>query len=127
MDFVPYPNIHKDPEAYDKLFRKREFNKARYGSDFRHSATEDLCRRGEFRMQPHQEFVRNFLSPETPYNGILLFHGTGVGKTCAAIGITEGLRDHVHKNGKKIYILSSENIRPNFYKELYDQIGRAHV
>jgi hypothetical protein len=71
-------------------------------------------------MQNHQEFIRNFISPETPYNGALLFHGTGVGKTCASIGTSEGLRDYVHKNGKKIYILSSKNIRPNFYKELYD-------
>lgn len=71
-------------------------------------------------MQNHQEFIRNFISAETPYNGSLLFHGTGVGKTCAAMGVSEGLRDYVHKNGKKIYVLSSKNIRPNFYKELYD-------
>lgn len=71
-------------------------------------------------MQNHQEFIRNLISSETPYNGALLFHGTGVGKTCAAMGVSEGLRDYVHKNGKKIYVLSSKNIRPNFYKELYD-------
>lgn len=118
MPFVPYPDIH-DADFSDKVFWKKEFNRTRYGSDFIHGKTEDMCRRGEFRMQNHQEFVRNFISSETPYNGILLFHGTGVGKTCASIGISEGLRDYVHKNGKKIYVLSSETIRPNFYKELY--------
>ncbi len=118
--FKPYPDIH-EPDFNDTIFWKKEFNKTMYGSDFQYSKSEELCSKGEFRMQNHQEFVRNFVSPETPYNGILLFHGTGVGKTCAAIGITEGLRDYVHKEGKKIYILSSENIRPNFYKELYSE------
>lgn len=119
MSFVPYPDIN-DPDFHDKLFWKKEFLKTMYNTDFQYSKTEQLCRRGEFKMQNHQEFIRNFISPETPYNGALLFHGTGVGKTCAAIGTTEGLRDYVHKSGKKIYVLSSENIRPNFYKELYD-------
>lgn len=123
-EFIPYPNI-TDPDFYDIIYRKKEFNKTRYTSSYRFSKTEDLCKKGEFKMQNHQEFVRNFISSETPYNGILLFHGTGVGKTCAAIGITEGLRDYV-KNKGKIYILSSENIRPNFYKELYDP-GREEV
>lgn len=123
-EFVPYPDID-DENFYDALFTKKEFNKTAYGSDFRYKTTEELCSRGEFKMQNHQEFIRNFISPETPYNGALLFHGTGVGKTCAAIGTTEGLRDYVKNNGK-IYILSSENIRPNFYKELYDP-GREEV
>ncbi len=122
-EFIPYPDID-DANFYDTLFAKKEFNKTAYGSDFRHKTTEELCSRGEFKMQNHQEFIRNFISPETPYNGALLFHGTGVGKTCAAIGTTEGLRDYVKGSGK-IYILSSENIRPNFYKELYDPSREA--
>lgn len=287
MSFVPYPAID-DKDFYDKIFWKKEFLSTMYRTDFQYSKTEDLCRRGEFKMQNHQEFVRNFVSQETPYNGALLIHGTGVGKcvhpeteiyanasmtpivdlwdanvhmdspeysvdseggewyslqqdivvctmrdrkmvpvkasrlyrqkvsesllqvttsnsksiiitrahkllttagwttdlkvgtdiaipiilrdtgdstlggerheyifypitsieeldytgyvydlevpethnyvangilchnTCAAIGTTEGMRDYVRKSGKKIYILSTENVRPNFYKELYD-------
>lgn len=79
MAFIPYPDI-SDPMFYDKIFWKKEFNKTLYGPDFQFSETADMCSKGEFKMQNHQEFVRNFLSPETPYNGALLFHGTGVGK-----------------------------------------------
>ena len=100
--FTPYPDI-QEPNFNDTIFWKKEFNKTMYGSDFQYSKSEDLCSKAEFLMQNHQEFVRNFISPETPYNGVMLFHGTGVGKTCAAIGITEGLRNYVHKEGKKIY------------------------
>ena len=122
--FIPYPDI-EDDNFYETLFAKKEFNKTAHNGSFRYKTTDEMCTRGEFKMQNHQEFIRNFISPETPYNGVLLFHGTGVGKTCASIGITEGLRDYV-KNSGKIFILSSENIRPNFYKELYDP-GREAV
>lgn len=124
MSFVPYPDIDMD-DFNDRIFWKKEFNKTRYLSEFQYGTPETMCKRGEFKMQNHQEFIRNFISAETPYNGSLLFHGTGVGKTCAAMGVSEGLRDYVHKNGKKIYVLSSKNIRPNFYKELYDSDREA--
>uniref|UniRef100_A0A6C0JBH4 Helicase ATP-binding domain-containing protein n=1 Tax=viral metagenome TaxID=1070528 RepID=A0A6C0JBH4_9ZZZZ len=116
--FVPYPDIH-DERFYEILYNKKEFNKTAYKTSYRYSKTEDICTKGEFKMQNHQEFIRNFISPETPYNGIILFHGTGVGKTCAAIGTTEGLRDYVKASGK-IYIIAPETIRPNFIKEMYD-------
>ena len=37
----------------------------------------------------HQKIVRAYMNPETPYRGILLYHGLGSGKTCSAIAITE--------------------------------------
>ena len=60
MSFVPYPDI-SDPDFHDKIFWKKEFLKTMYQTDFQFSKTEDLCRRGEFRMQNHQEFIRNFV------------------------------------------------------------------
>ena len=35
----------------------------------------------------------NFLSFQTPYNSILLYHGLGTGKTCSAI-IAEEMREY---------------------------------
>jgi hypothetical protein len=121
--FITYPDID-DPDFYSIIFNKNEFNKTAYDTGFRYKQTGDLCRKGEFRMQNHQEFIRNFMSPETPYNGLLMFHGTGVGKTCGAIGATEGLRNYVKGHGK-IYIIAPEQIEPNFRKELYDPIRAA--
>ena len=119
--FVFYP-LMTEENAYDKLFWKQEFLNTRYTPDFRFTTSENACKhrqREDFELQNPQEFVKNLISPETPYNGLLVLHGTGVGKTCSAIGITEGLREYVHKHGQKIYIITpSENIRENFYKEL---------
>lgn len=79
MSFVWYPEIG-DNNFYDATFKKKEFNKTLTGPEFHSRDPQEVCRPGEFKMQNHQEFVRNFISPETPYNGLLLFHGTGVGK-----------------------------------------------
>ena len=43
----------------------------------------------EFELTPVQRFISNFLSPETPYRSVLLYHGVGVGKTCAAVTTAE--------------------------------------
>ena len=32
-----------------------------------------------------QLFVSSFLSMDTPYNGLLLYHGVGVGKSCSSM------------------------------------------
>lgn len=117
--FVWYPDI-EDKNFYDATFTKKEFNKTLTGPEYQSRDPREACSAGEFKLQNHQEFVRNFVSPETPYNGVLMFAGTGVGKTCAAMSITEGMRDYVHKLEKKIYVISSEIIRQNFYRELYD-------
>jgi len=41
----------------------------------------------DFIKSQSQEFVSHFISPNTPYKSLLLFHGVGVGKTCAALSI----------------------------------------
>ena len=56
---------------------------------------EKLCKKS-FELSPHQNFIRNFLSEYTPYNGVLLYHGLGTGKTCSAIGIAEETRKYMN-------------------------------
>ena len=40
---------------------------------------------GTFTFNPTQEFVRDYLTPTSKINGLLLYHSTGTGKTCTAI------------------------------------------
>lgn len=77
---VPMPLIGTDDFPKD-LLKKREFvlSEGREGCD----AT------APFKLQPVQQFVSTYMSPLTPYKSILLFHGTGVGKTCAAVQAAE--------------------------------------
>ena len=52
----------------------------------------------------HQKFVRNFISPMTPYHSLLMVHSTGTGKTFTTLGITEQFRDITFMQNKKIHI-----------------------
>lgn len=58
------------------------------------------------------------MSPNTPYNGMLLYHGVGVGKTCSAILTAEAFLQLSPKN--KVYILAPPAIQPGFYRTIFD-------
>ena len=68
-------------------------------------------------------FVRNFLSFQTPYNNLLLFHGLGTGKTCSAISVCEEMRGFMKEMGitKRIIIVASPNVQDNFKLQLFDK------
>ena len=42
--------------------------------------SNEICNR-KFELASHQLFVKNFMSINTPYNTLLLYHGLGTGKT----------------------------------------------
>lgn len=113
-----YPE-YNDPNFYRAIFAKKEFNKGVY-PPFRATSFEKIaheqCSSG-FRLSKNQSFLKNFLSPRTPYNGILLFHGVGVGKTCAAISIAEQFID-LFEN--QVLVLAPSNLSDNFKKQLFD-------
>ena len=62
---------------------------------------------------PYQKLVRDYLLIETPYRGLLLFHGLGSGKTCSAIAVAESLMSN-----KKVYVLLPASLRANFIEEI---------
>ena len=86
------------------------------------SETVCIFNDNKFELSPHQEFVKRFMHHETPYNGLLLYHGLGSGKTCSAIGITEQYRESFqeHSDYKKIIIIASPNVQENLKKQLFD-------
>ena len=121
-DFL-YPRL-EDPDFSLKIAKRKEFNDTQYdGSikDIREQA-EKLCS-ADFELMPHQSFVKNFMSFQTPYNSLLLYHGLGTGKTCSAIGIAEEMRNYMKQIGlkKSIMIVASPNVQDNFRLQLFDE------
>lgn len=91
------------------LFQKRTAEKLDYL--FHHPDRQREV--SSFQFQKHQKHVKDFLSSQTPYRGILLYHGLGSGKTCSSIAIAEGL-----KVKRKVIFLSPASLEANFYEEL---------
>lgn len=61
----------------------------------------------------YQKIVREYLLMETPYRGLLLYHGLGSGKTCSSIAVAESLL-----STKKIYILLPASLQANYRTEI---------
>ena len=122
FDFL-YPN-YLDPEFNFKIANKKEFYESKYDDVVKDIISESQrLENAEFELAPHQIFVRNFLSYQTPYNSLLLYHGLGTGKTCSGISIAEEMRDYnkVMNIQKKIIIVASPNVQENFKKQLFDE------
>ena len=123
-----YPNLD-DPNFNLKIFKKKEFNDTKYEvkseDEFQRivEITDKICESKEFELNPHQMFVRNYLSFETPYNSLLLYHGLGTGKTCSAISVSEEMRRYNNQLGinKKIIVVASDAVQKNFKVQLFDK------
>ena len=116
-----YPEIG-DPNFSTKIFRKREFNQYKIkneGLDV--TKLEDISKKCSWNdLTQTQKLLQNFISPNTPYNGLLVFHGVGVGKTCTSITIAEGFKEYLEERKKKVYVLLKPSIRENFKRSIID-------
>ena len=125
-----YPNI-SDPEFAARLTQKTEF--AMLASDAPSDAlcintcvdtpegkrvpasrtTDDV-----FDTTPVQRLVARFLHPTTPYRGLLLNHGVGVGKTCSAVTVAEMFLEYLPN--RTVYIIAPQAIAEGFKKTIFD-------
>jgi superfamily II DNA or RNA helicase len=122
-----YP-LPGDDNFLSKVYSKREYHLYRIPKKKKITNYEELqqfrdeiCNRTneDYKLQSQQIFLRNFISPYTPYKGVLLFHNVGVGKTCAAIQIAEQFREQVIKyNTKMIILVRGPAIENNWRHEI---------
>jgi len=115
-DFIPYPEI-SDRHFQRKILRKSEFAKFKYPEIQVDAPQNNQCNKAIFERTLNQNFLRNFMSPMTPYNGVLLYHGVGVGKSCSAISIAEQFHSIFEK---KTLILMPSGLKENFKKQIFD-------
>ena len=128
-DNASYPDI-EDLELSYKLYHKKEFHQYRLKPVEIKSNLEGnidklskkMCDfSGKRLLTNTQKLIRNYISPYTPYNGLLVYHGVGVGKTCTAIAIAEGFKEIIKGNKKKIYVLLPRSIQVNFVNEILNK------
>ena len=107
---VTYPST-EDEEFQRKIYEKREFyynripekKEIKEYSDLK-QYRDNICA-GKFSLLNQQNTLANFINPDTPFRGLLIFQGTGAGKTCSAVAICENFKEQVKKYNTKIYVL----------------------
>lgn len=80
-------------------------------------ADEDLCtkqtNKNTRELFSYQKLVQKYLETETPYRGLLLYHGLGSGKTCSSIAVAESLM-----TSRKVFILTPASLKENYLQEI---------
>ena len=118
-----YPTLN-DPNFSKKIAEHQEFYDTQYDGEIRDvkAYAEKICDE-PFELMPHQLFVKNFLSFQTPYNSLLLYHGLGSGKTCSSIGIAEEMRQYMKQVGikQRIIVVAAPNVQANYKLQLFDE------
>jgi hypothetical protein len=66
-----------------------------------------------------QNFVQKFLTPQSPYKGMFLFHSVGSGKTCTAISTATNTFD---REGYKILWVTRHTLKEDIWKNMFEKI-----
>ena len=78
------------------------------------------------KLQMQQQLVTTYLNLDTPYRGLLLYHGLGSGKTISSIAVAEGIESFKNKNknkniegkDKNIVVIGPLQLEQNFSNEV---------
>lgn len=80
-----------------------------------------------------QKFVRDYLRPERPEKGLLLWHSVGTGKTCTAIAVKSHFEMASTNDGKHIkepfhvFWVTKTNLVGAETKNMYDSVCHAYI
>jgi hypothetical protein len=109
LNFLPiYPDINDD-DFNTLIYSKKEF----YENKLDKNEYVDKTKKREFLK--HQILISRFLSSNTLYDEMLLYHEMGTGKTCSSIAAIEQIRKE-NNNFKGCLVLTRSPMLLNNYK-----------
>ena len=86
------------------------------------AAGEDPCKQvkkeisQKQELRKYQQFISEYLNAESPYKGILLYHGLGSGKTAAAINLYNALYNYNDK--WNMFVLLKTSLKGSWLAEI---------
>lgn len=73
---------------------------------------------------PSQELIRQYLTSNTPTNGLLAYHSVGTGKTCSAIATASS---SFEKEGYTILWVTRTTLKSDMWKNMFDQVCNVNL
>jgi len=126
-NFNNFNTINYDPEEFQRYIEDT-YAQYKYDESYSEKTFNDMCNPDTYQLQQHQKFVAAFINPDTPFPGILIYHGLGSGKTCTAIILSEGFKYITTENRiidnrtkERILIVAPKQVMGQYYKELKTQ------
>lgn len=91
------------------------------------SAPEKDSKKKEYeivKLSNTQSFVQNFLTPDSPYKGLFLYHSVGSGKTCSAIASATKSFD---ENDYTILWVTRHTLKEDIWKNMFEKICNMKI
>lgn len=86
--------------------------------------TPDKGADAKMTFTPSQKFLQTYFTPESAYNGILVWHSTGTGKTCTGISMASNTFE---KAGYTILWVTRNALRGDMWKNMFKQICSVSI
>ncbi len=87
------------------------------------SSVDETCpavKTDSVNLFPHQKFIKDYIQFDSPYRGLLLYHGLGSGKSCSSIAAAELLMNHMD-----VIVMLPASLRGNYMNEI-KKCGRQY-
>jgi len=98
---MSYPNDVQNVKNLQNVLARKEFSQLKLNKSYlvdnvanENVLEEEIRDGGNLRILSQQHFVRNWLSPNTPFLRLLMKHSTGTGKTIGSLGIAMEFMKH---------------------------------
>ena len=123
-DFFPkYPNIEKSPYPLLNPYEDENFNQSIYNKEefLQLKLDKNETKSPDQRLFKHQRIISTYTSSHTPYDGIVLVHEMGSGKTMTLLGSIEQIKTENAGYRGALIITRNPRILKNIKKELADK------
>ena len=113
-DLFLYENFERQDMKIYHMSETTGFISGPSGSDgFINNYRKEIIKsiKDDDKVQDHQKYILNFLNDNTPYRGLLVYHGLGSGKTAASIFTSQGYN-------KEIVVMTPVSLINNYEDEI---------
>jgi len=113
-DWVLPNRVGYNKKIYD-IFHPSKYQKKTATAKASCECTKESCELDVSKVSlfPQQRIVKDYMQFDSPYRGILLYHGLGSGKSAASIAASEG-----YINRKNVIIMTPASLSQNYENEL---------
>lgn len=126
-DMNAYINEHFSNERFDG---KSPFT---FQSSYKFKNMTDICDRQSFELSPPQKFLAQFMNNQTDFNGILVYHNLGAGKSVTSILIGEAMKSKALRKDEftnrlkgrspyRVYLVVPKAVKGQFFDEIVGKV-----
>lgn len=98
----------------------------RHHENYKNKEEDEICNPEDFILQPHQQFLGQWLNPKTNIKNLLLWHGLGSGKTCTSLVMAQA-NTISQKTDPVILLVVPKALLSQYKKEIRGKLRNSRI